>query len=72
MPVSVVRFVAPTDVPGNDSTSSSRSGGKVSEKRWEWHYIPQIRHFRCAYFLPNAKEPHTIAHVHESRVSVWT
>ncbi len=70
--MAVLKFVAPTDVPGNDSTSSCKSGGRLNEKRWEIAYLPWIRHFRVNYFPPNATTPHTIAHVHETRVSIWT
>jgi hypothetical protein len=69
--VSILKLVAPTDVPGNDSTSSVKAGGKLNERRWEIAYLPWMRHFRITYLMPNQTTATKVMHLHETRVSIW-
>ena len=69
--VSILKLVAPTDIPGNDSTSSVKAGGKLNERRWEIAYLPWMRHFKVSYFMPNQTEATKVMHIHETRVSIW-
>ncbi len=71
VPVKVLRFTGPTDIPGSDVSMSLKSGGQVNQKRWDISYLPFMRHHRIVYFVAGSTTPAQVAYVHESRVSMW-
>jgi hypothetical protein len=74
IPVKLVRFVAPTDVPGQDVANSLKTHGEANRRSWTIHYLPSQRHFRIVYCDPNTRGGEGVeltAFVHETRVSIW-
>lgn len=67
--VKVMRFVAPTDVPGKDVATSLTAGGPENRARWAIHYLPQLRHFRIVWSAPS--RPSLTGFVHETRIGSW-
>jgi hypothetical protein len=74
IPVKLVRFVAPTDVPGQDVATNLKTHGEANRRSWTIHYLPSQRHFRIVYCDPNTRDGKGVeltAFVHETRVSIW-
>ncbi len=72
LPVATLKFVVPTDIPGEESKSGVKSGGPLNQRRWEVAYLPWMRHHRITFFEANKTEPSVTGYVHESRVNSWT
>lgn len=70
IPVRVLRFRQPIDIPGADVVTSCNSNGKSNQRRWEIEYQPWMRHHKVTYRDP-ARESAEVGYVHESAVSCW-
>lgn len=71
IPVKILKFKQPNDVPGDDATSGIRAGGPMNQRRWEITYLPGMHHHMIVYYVPDPKTPPVVAYVPEGNVSMW-
>jgi len=72
IPVAVLRFSRPLQVPGRQSDDTLKSEKVANGRTWEIEYIPQIRHHKITYSDPDRqKDGPKIGFVHESVVLSW-
>ena len=69
IPMRLLRFKSPTDIPGNEACTSVRTGGQVNQNRWEIVLVPHMRQY-IVQFIPAGRAPVPPCYVHESQVSV--
>lgn len=65
----LLRFKAPTDIPGNEACTSIRSGGQANQNRYEIILVPHLRQY-LVQFIPAGRGALPPVYVHESQVSV--
>lgn len=70
IPVAVLRFAKPTQVPGHAVAPVIKTETSKSGKRWEIEFIPQLRHHRVTFYGVR-DEPPQVLMIHETRIDNW-
>lgn len=70
IPIKLLRFDGPIDIPGSQISNVSLHGRSPTEKRGDKHcheveLQPWLRRFRIAYIEGGKTEPKCVAYVHE-------
>lgn len=72
IPVALLRFVRPLQVPGQQSGDSVKAETLANGRRWEIEFIPQMRHHKITFFdAERQKDGPDVGFVHEVHVLSW-
>ena len=73
IPVKVIEFIRPTNVPGHGGADYVRCDETLqTRKRYTAVLIPHLRSFEIMCHPANQNEPVTVGLVHETHVKNWT
>lgn len=70
IPVAILYFEKPTDIPGKHGASSVTSGRSPNGSGWDVEFLPWLRHHRVT-FHPHGKEPAVVRMVSTERAPYW-
>lgn len=70
VPVALIRFVKPMQVPGMAVTPQLATHTAKNRRRWDIELVPQLRSFRITYTPPDNGEVRVLM-VHETRIDNW-
>lgn len=71
IPVAVLRFTRPMQVPGRQSDETLKADKQPNGREWIVEYIPQIRHHKITFLDNDRQKEPRIGFVHESHVLSW-
>ena len=73
IPVRLLRFASPIQVPGDDAATNIKCDATcpATRKHWRVNYIPALRHHEIYFYPAEQNRPVEVAYVHEALVATW-